>query len=107
MPGRPDSRTDTSARLHAAARKLAADALAAEAVEALREVGVRSVLLRELDGCHLLVEPEEIPNAAAALSRLGFEPRGDRWVRGATPADVVVLCDDLPGAHAPKEIVWA
>ncbi|MFL5884727.1 MAG: nucleotidyltransferase family protein [Thermoleophilaceae bacterium] len=136
MSGRSDSRTDTSARLFAAARTLAVDALAAETIEALREGGVRSILLkgpalaswlyadgtlRKYDDCDLLVDPAETANAAAVLTRLGFEPllhRGDAytvamapphaecWIRGAERADVVDLHDGLFGAHAPKEVVW-
>src|SRR2546427_4885417 len=93
MTRRPDSHTDSSARLLAAARTLGVDALAAEAIEALRAAGIRSILLkgpalagwlygdgalREYDDCDLLVDPADTGVAAVVLRELGFQPLVDR-----------------------------
>ena len=89
MTRRPDSQTDSSARLLAAARTLGVDALAAETIEALRAAGVRSILLkgpalagwlygdgalREYGDCDLLVDPADTDRAAVVLRELGFRP---------------------------------
>lgn len=136
MSRRPDSHTDASSRLAAAARTLAVDALAAEAIVALRDAGVRSILLkgpalarwlyddgalREYGDCDLLVDPHDVDVACKALRRLGFAPLVERadaytramapahaecWTRGGDHGEVVDLHDCLFGAEGDKETVW-
>ena len=136
MSHRPDSHTDVPSRLAAVARTLAVDALAAEAIVALRDAGVRSILLkgpalarwlygdgalREYDDCDLLVDPRDVKVAGEALARLGFAPLLERsdaytttmapphaecWTRGAHREQMVDLHVSLFGAHAHDEDVW-
>ena len=136
MSRRPDSHIDASSRLAAAARTLAVDALSAEAIAALRDAGVRSILLkgpalarwlyddgalREYDDCDLLVDPRDADLAGRTLARLGFAPLLERsdaytsamapthaecWTRGAHNEEVVDLHVCLFGAHADNESLW-
>jgi hypothetical protein len=136
MSGTSDSRTASSARLLAAARTLAVDALTAEVIDALRTARIRTILLkgpalanwlypdgalREYDDCDLLVHPADAARAGEVLRGLGFEPfleRSDEymaamapphaecWTRGRRNAEIVDLHDCLFGARAAKELVW-
>jgi hypothetical protein len=136
MSGLADSHPGSSLRLLAAARTLAVDALTAEAIDALRAAGVRSILLkgpalahwlygdgalREYGDCDLLVDPADTDRAGAVLAELGFEPLVERtdpymaamapphaecWTRGEGHEQIVDLHHCLFGAHAPNETVW-
>src|SRR5256885_8541101 len=136
MSRRPDSHIDASSRLAAAARTLAVDALSAEAIAALRDAGVRSILLkgpalarwlyddgslRAYGDCDLLVDPRDVERAGQVLRRLGFSPFGERadaytsamapphaegWTRGARKGEMVDLHDGLFGAYPDNDTPW-
>ena len=124
MSHHSDSHIDAGPRLAAAARTLAVDALSAEAIAALRDAGVRSILLkgpalarwlyhdgalRAYGDCDLLVDPRDVELAGEVLRRLRFSPLADRpdcWTRGARDEEIVALHDCLFGAHADKATVW-
>ncbi len=121
----------TSERALAVARSLATDRMTADVVQALRQVGVRSILLKGPasakwlyeDGFRpyldsdLLVKPTDVPTAERVLSQLGFEHPGredlplDRpwhahfWVRRG-PGDSIDLHRTLIGVGVPPEELW-
>lgn len=108
----------------------AVDAVTAEVTRAFQRAGVESLLLKGpsianwlYDGrsrgyrdTDLLVDPDRLDDARAALSRLGFQPTfgglphpgmerppAAAWRRGPFFVD---LHETLPGARASREAVW-
>jgi Uncharacterised nucleotidyltransferase len=103
-----------------AARRLAIDGTAARVVEALASAGVRCILLkgasfsdlyegaRLYNDIDLLVAPETLETAEAALARLGFELRDDDphsriWRREGLDVD---LHTTIVGVHVEAERLW-
>jgi hypothetical protein len=120
-------------RLLGAARTLGVDAVTAEVLRAFQDADCRSILLKgpalgqELyeDGSprhywdtDLLVAPEDLGRAGAALRALGFElaldhgdhpgiaePHAQEWSRGAAFRSVDLhWC--VPGIEAPDRVAW-
>lgn len=95
-----------------------------KALDALDAAGIRSVLLKSgaifarspssarkrLPGDHdLLVEPDRIGEAAAALQRTGFMPQGFHWddVRGPLPASGTAgIPLGVPGQNGEIDLHW-
>jgi Uncharacterised nucleotidyltransferase len=112
-------------RMAAAAANLRVDSVTAEVVSALRDGGVRSILLkgpavarwlydepgeRPYGDTDLLVAPEDLRTAEQTLSGLGFEPGGTGWLgrsrawrRAGREVD---LHTSLFGVEAPGDQVW-
>jgi hypothetical protein len=120
-----------------AARVQTVDRVTVEVVTALREAGIRALVikgpvfarwlygdgaLRSYDDSDLLVAPDDVAAASHILRSLDFEllvepsdayaeAMGPKhaycWKRGAHDGQLVDLHDSLAGAEADKEIVWA
>jgi len=119
-----------SPRAAIAAANLHVDAVAVEAIEAMRAVGLDPILfkgpdtanwlgeesVRAYQDCDLLVDPADEDRAGAVLERLGYNPYmegadlGERWTHPARlwrrGADQVDLHHSLFGAESDPAEVW-